>query len=300
MSNTPVKDEKKRSVSETSISPINPEAKKSKRSMEEMLEDVSIKLGSLTTEFNSLKSVVTSTNSTVSEIQLTIASTKEVKQDVVDIKEEVEALRCENTMLKASLKQLMDKVTDLEYHQKRNNLLFEGIPEESRESAYDCYTKVIDLLSGYMDTKEIKVARCHHLGKRQVGYNRSIIANFHWFGDVTNILVIKNRLPKGIYIKEDLPKVWEDSHRVLRPFCRAASSLNKLTSLSKGKIYIDSTQYTCEDIASIPADVGDLAKSEKTDDEKVLYFGPQSEYSNMSLSPFRVENIEYHSNEQYI
>ena len=100
-------------------------------------------------------------------------------------------------MLKCTLNDIQEKIADLEFHQKRNNLIFEGFPEQKNESDIDLFNRLMDCLSTIIDTTGVRVARCHRLGAKRPGYNRPIIANFPWYGDVTAILNAKMHLPKG-------------------------------------------------------------------------------------------------------
>ena len=194
----------------------------------------------------------------------------------------------------------MEKITDMEYHQKCNNLIFDGILDSRGESNMESYRKICDLLSTYTHVQSMKIARCHRLGGYKAGTNRPIIANFLWFGDVTAILSIKNQLPKGVYIREDIPKVWDDRNRILRPYSYAAKNKELNSYVSKGKLHIDGAVYTCESLDNIPPAIKSEMHHEREDSEKLIYFGPQSDFSNMNYSPFKVDNVTYTSTEQYI
>ena len=137
------------------------------------------------------------------------------------------------------------------------------------------------------------------MGKKSAGYNRPIIANFPWYGDITRILSIKTKLPKGVFVKEDLPEVWEDKSCILRPYSKIASSMEMSTTLSKDKLIINGVVYQIDNLASIPDEIKAKISVEKQDEEKLVYFGPQSVFSNMHPCHFSVDNTHYNSVEQY-
>ena len=267
------------------------------------MKEIQDQLNAITGDMSTLKDLslkVSNVESSVSNIQKKLDENISLNHDVVSLREDYDELKTENKLLRAQLDILTEKVLDLEYHQKRNNLIFEGIVDTQKEPAIESYRKVCDLLAPYCNVAEMKIARCHQLGSYRTGYNRPIIANFMWYGDVTSILSIKSRLPRGLYIKEYIPKTWEDRNRILKPYSTVAKQLEMPAYVSKGKLNIDGAIYTCDSINNIPSAVVDKLNNEKKDNEKLVYFSPQSEFSNMHPSPFTVDNVTYSSAEQYI
>ena len=70
--------------------------------------------------------------------------------------------------------------------------------------------------------------------------------------------------------------------------------------VSKGKLNIDGAFFTCDTIENIPEAVVKELKNEKKDETNLVFFGPQSEFSNMHPIQFSVDNVTYYSSEQYI
>ena len=83
--------------------------------------------------------------------------------------------------------------------------MFHDIPEQKGEIDWSCYEKISDLLAALpnMNVNEIYNAWCHRLGHLQQGFSRGIIANFHWYGDLTEILNERQYLPLNIYVRYD-------------------------------------------------------------------------------------------------
>ena len=212
-------------ISNTSITPETNTGKKPKINMESTVNEIKDQLTKLVADISSLKDLnekVNQVDSKLTDIQTSIATSSNLAIDVDTLKENYDELQAENKLLRTHLSILTEKVLDLEYHQKRNNLVFDGLVDTQCESSYESYHKLCDLLAPYVDVNNMKIARCHRLGTYKSGYNRPIIANFMWYGDVTSILSIKTNLPKGVYVKEDIPKIWEDRNRVLKPYSVAA------------------------------------------------------------------------------
>ena len=118
-----------------------------------------------------------------------------------------------NRVLEEENVQLCEKLLDLEYKQRRNNLIFEGVYDNVNESDLDCITKlhqVLRVIPG-IDVDKFRIDRCHHLDRpyKTTG-SRRIICCFNWYYDVQCILRNRKQLPPGVYVSEDLPEEWID------------------------------------------------------------------------------------------
>ena len=309
---------KKRTIEDTDISPIAPDSKQQKGNaitMEGLIQSLQATINTLSTEVSALKSsnddlktTVDNLNSSVSalktELKNTTESLTENSMYSMKLSEKISALESENKVLRQWIEQIEDKITSLEYHQRRNNLVFEGIPEPvHKESGQEIFSTLIGCLSNVVDTTGIRIARCHRLGPYKAGVNRNIIANFLWYGDITDILANKKRLPKGVYVKTDIPKVWDDRMRMLRPMYKALRDdpkVDETVSLSKGKLFVGKSSYTPNMMSDLANRFPNANPCEKEDENTIGFLGPYSPFSNMNLCKFKVDNVEYKSAEHYI
>ena len=78
---------------------------------------------------------------------------------------------------------------------------------------------------------DVKMVSCHQLGVFKAK-TRLVIVNFHWYGDVETILGDHKFLPTGTYVNEDLPLIWNERRRVLRPIMKLATKSENF----KGKV----------------------------------------------------------------
>ena len=153
----------KRSISNTSISPELREGKKTKLTMEDAISKINKNIATFTADMAKLKGIedmpdkVATLTKTVTDIQEKITSSLDSRSDY---SESYQDLKLENKFLKTQIDLMWEKITDLEYYQKRNNLVFEGIPECKGETNYECFTNIIDLLSPITNTADMKIARC--------------------------------------------------------------------------------------------------------------------------------------------
>ena len=120
------------------------------------------------------------------------------------------------------------EVLDIEYLQRRSNLVFTGIAEGENETDKDTDKKLRQVLRVFKDIEstDLKFERCHRLGSKRKHGERPILCCFSWFGHISLILKHRKQLPRGIYVNENLPDEWEDRRKVLKPLFNAAKRLS--------------------------------------------------------------------------
>ena len=145
----------------------------------------------------------------------------------------------------------------MEFQQKKNNLLFEGIPDGPDETDLQCMGKLHFALRNILglDVKCFKIDKCHCIdGQFKDSRVRLIICSFNWHYDVQCILKHRSYLPDTIFVSEDLPEEWIDHRKILKPIYNAAKrveSLKKKTKMSKDHLIIDGRKYSAAPINNI-------------------------------------------------
>ena len=128
---------------------------------------------------------MTSTVSTVDEkTKSNSRNIKQVEKKLSKIQEKNKTLESENAYLK-------EKVLDLEFRQRRNNLIFEGILDSDTETDLECTAKLRRVLKSIpgLDVNNFKVDRCHRLdGHYNPSSCRRLICAFNWHHDIQCIL----------------------------------------------------------------------------------------------------------------
>ena len=235
----------------------------------------------------------------------------ELSVELEKTNKKVSAIETSNIIIQDEQLEMKEKILDLEYRQRRNNLVFEGIPEGNpvTETSYDCYQKIVSVTRGIPQmSNNVSVERCHRLGappKRSSKFSRPIICCFTSFHDVRHILTNRKKLPTGIYVNEDLPEDWQDQRWILRPIFTAAQTNNDLkgkVKWSKDKLILNGKVKSAgphNNIAEV-ADTIDLAGTcEKRQDDKILFQGIHSVFSIFHPAPFSMNGIKYANSEQY-
>ena len=183
-------------------------------------------INSLRSEFNakfdSLNNMVQTRNNTISKLKEEVGL---LKTEVSDLKDGCSFLTQETTELKTaventdknvkeSINDLTNKAVDLEDRSHRNNLVFFGVPENTKKDVpEDCdmlMTKILqdkDILNEEADGKVFD--RAHRLGPRKNNQTRPrpIIVRVTFFKDKEHILKNANRFKDSQYsVSEDFSK----------------------------------------------------------------------------------------------
>ena len=201
------------------------------------------------------------------------------------LQHEIKKVKTQNTALN-------EKWLKLEFLQCRNNLVISDIQETFNESNDDYYNK--DLLSKAMDVNNVKIARCHRLGRFSKHQPRLIIASFLWYGAVTSILKVKSKLPSGAYINEDLPSELVECRKLLRSVMKEALKLEHYKGKVKSQqdtLVINNMSYSVDMLHELPKDIVAESSCQNVSDKTIAFFGPHTIYKNMYWSPLVADNV---------
>ena len=246
-------------------------------------------------------------NKSISLIEQTATSNSEA---VKSLENKLTKMELWNSVLQHENSDLREKMLELEFKQRRNNLIFEGLPDSDNESDVQCISKVrnaLNLIPG-LDTS-FRIDKCHHIdGAFNPPKVRRVMCTLNWYVDVQFILRNRKRLPKGIFVSEDYPEEWVNRRKILKPIFNAAKKNPKLRSktfLSKDKLVIDGHTFTAAPVCNIgevkqKVNIDLQTTCERSDNEKIAFLGSLSPFSNLHLASFWLNNEEYSSTEQYI
>lgn len=140
------------------------------------------------------------------------------------------------------LNQAILKVDDLENRSRRNNLCFDGIPEDQNETWIATEHKIKQVLTDYLDmkTEDFSIERAHRVGKvkSQADYKpRTVIAKFLSYKTREQILNKKKLLKgKNIFIREDFSDKIQEKRRELMPQMYEARRNNMIAFLRYDKL----------------------------------------------------------------
>ncbi len=205
--------------------------------------------------------------------------------------------------LQATCVNLRDSIIQQETYTRRDNLLFDIIPEVDNEDCEMCIREffVKDLKMDKAEVDRIKTVRCHRLNKAKEGKTRTITCRFHFHGDKENIKKRGFHLKgKDIRISEDYPKEIAAQRKALTPYKARHHGMKAF--VSSERLIVDKNTYTVQTVHKL-SDILDMSKAgTKTITEDItLFYGSQSFLSNFRFSPFMDrDGIQFHSSEQYL
>ena len=217
-----------------------------------------------------------------------------------------ESLKQENYKLKQELSTLKARVVHQESHSRRNNLIFNGIPESPKESWEDCEKYVCNIIQremGIVHGSTMKFERVHRLGQKDSERTRPVIAKFCYFKDRDLVWSNRKKLSKSeVKVSEDFPIEIIEERRTLYPILQAAiaSQTVKYASLKYDKLEIDGKIYTSKNLQTLPANLHPANIATKTENGVFLFCSKYSILSNFySDLPIKINSQVFRSTEQY-
>jgi len=262
----------------------------------------------------------------VSDIKDDIKSLKALQKEVDDVKktaDEAYDMVENNTSQIDSLKVKLEAGTDLikvlevrcdslqnsivqqDIYSRRENLLFNNIPENEDEHCLQKLVKVfIENLKMDEDrVKQIQIVRCHHLGRPKAGQVRPIICRFHFFGDQQEIWSNRSNL-KGsdIIMKEDFPKEIVTKRNILAHVMFEARRQNHKATMVADKLIIDGRSYFVATLDALPANLNlSTLGTKKVTEDVTAFYGQMCPLSNYYPAPFKDDKgITHHCSEQFM
>ena len=204
----------------------------------------------LSVQESALKSFFTAyMESTNVRVDSLIKEVRDLKTSIEFTQAQVQELREQNCKEKLrniqnELENLTDKADDLENRSRRNNLCFEGIPEESenrKETWAEAEMKVMKIMEEQLQlpVRDIKVERAHRVGVRKTTKPRAIVVKFLNYKDRERVMKSRRNL-KGsrIFIREGFSDRIAERRKQLIPEMKEARRDGKIAYIRHNKLII--------------------------------------------------------------
>ena len=172
-------------------------------------------------------------------------------------------------MIKTHQAQMYQQMLTLESYSRRNNLLFEGIPESRGEYMTDVILSI--LASMDINITKDDILGCHRIGifKKDHKEPRSSIVKFLRFSDRSEIWSARRKLSGNkIWLKEDFPKEIEKRRDILKPYLSAAyqgdpkNPKGRISAfLNLDKLHVNNQTFTFDSIHSLPHYIRDRVET---------------------------------------
>ena len=166
----------------------------------------------------------------------------ELKDQIKDTCSQFAKINASIIKITQDLNEAILKVDDLENRSRRNNLCFDGIPEDKNETWMTTEHKIKQVLTDHLDvkTEDFSIERAHRVGKvkSQADYKpRTVIAKFLSYKTREQVLNKKKLLKgKNIFIREDFSDKIQEKRRELIPQMYEARRNNMIAFLRYDKL----------------------------------------------------------------
>lgn len=229
----------------------------------------------------------------------------EVNQEVTDLKIKLREAESQTYESKHKLEDVMQELTKqkkktdyFENYLKRDNLLFINIKHSQNEN---CETRIRDVIKqmGVPEHENIKLVRCHRVTWGKAPH--PILCRFQFHSDRQTVFEKRFALKgKNIFIEEHFTDEVYQKRKSLLPVHLAARRLKMKSHMKFDKVVIEGTTYDCESIDKVPDSLQTAVTCSKRDSNTVVFFGEKCPLSNFFKTSFFVDQVEYHSSEQYL
>lgn len=234
-------------------------------SINETLSIVCAKLDQMSTKLSKLEIIdkrLDDLEKNVSTVNKEIQGVKEIKMKVVEIEKGMSYLssqydnqqkeireikhtigeinkRPDNHSVMAELQEVRDDLTqlkeshlDLQTRSMRDNLLFEGIPEDSEENTEEV---IKDFIQTELEiTDEINFHRVHRMGKHKENKHRPIVAKFVLHKDKEIVRRAAPEKLKNCLVLKDIPgSPWESTVNVVKDYLREELKISEDIQLNR-------------------------------------------------------------------
>ena len=207
---------------------------------------------------------------------------------------------------------MSEQILSQEAYSRRNNLIFEGVPECPDEHLSETMRTLISKLG--MDVAHVTLIACHRIptghrgGSR--GKPRPVIIKFLQYDDRKAIWKLRNKSERGIWLKEDFPTDIENRRKTLWPYLKAAyqgdpSNPDGRVSayLRLDKLHLNNQTFTHTTLDKIPPYIKNRVENPppmRQSSDATIFFTKGSHLSNFHPSNFDVDGHSYSSVEQYL
>ena len=273
--------------------------------------DLGKKLDYLSNMISGMNTLLLEVRNSLQFSQAELAEAKEaisqLQRDVTTNTSKISDLQKELTCERKERLKLEERVIHLEAQSRRDNLLFDGVPEPEGETPTDCLNTVFHILQHNMsipDARQMKIVRCHRNGPKIPGSTRprQIIFKMFWFGDREKIWQSRRKL-KGskIWVSEDFPKEIVQRRYKLQPILREAKQLKKSAFISVDKLIVEGRTYTVDTLSSLPSELQPQNVSTKSNGSITAFYTSASPLSNFYPSPVKDDEsgITFNTSEHF-
>ena len=183
-------------------------------------------------------------------------------------------------------------------YSSRHNIIYEGVRYERNE---DCVRKIDIINSDYLGLPgaRYEIDKAHRTGPKRGSKPRDIIVRFksHRAADITYERR-KGLKGSGLWIKRDVPARLERESRLIEKVLPMAKDMDKSARVVQGnKLMFKGKIFDTDNLSTTGLPLHQIHQKET---ENTIYFkGQLTPLSNFFQTPITIQNIRFHSVEQF-
>ena len=228
---------------------------------------------------------------------LSKATTLEKKVSKIEVNQD--NFRKENEVLKQDLKEIAEKQAIIEIEMRKSNVVLSGITEDKGEI---CKDKVKSCLTAVPGIEITTIKKCYRLGAFIPGKHRDILIQFDSESEKYLLFNNKDKLPKYINIRDDIPTEIYNKRKELMQIFKLAKSLEKYkkTRFHGTKLRVGRTLYSKDNMHQLPPEISPAASCARESQDSLVSFGKHNPLSNHHECDITIEGSKYSSSEHYL
>ena len=233
-----------------------------------------------------------------------LSKTGDLEKRITKLELENQQMRHQVGILEDKHKLVLDKLSKLETHSRKNNLVLEGVPEEQNETNEKSQKLVKDIIKDTLEIDEdLDLATVHRFGSENPeGKPRPIVVAFQHPRDRRSVWKKKTKLKNTNYIlQENFSKDVIEARKVLFPILKRARLLDDYKDnvyIRMDKLICNGKEYGVEDIDQLPSDLHPEKIFTRSKSGILAFYGKGTALSNFKPCSFMCRGIKFNSTEQ--
>ena len=150
--------------------------------------------------------------------------------------------------------------------------------------------------------RRMEIKRARRIGCYNPPYSRPLSVEFKYRLDTDYIVENRGYLNDGVYVDREYTDEIERKRKMLLPILKTTRHLNdykKKCKLEESTLTIQGRKFTLNNLEQLPDQLNAFKCTSKADDNTVGFFGAINPLSNFHPAPFRLDDVDYISLEQY-
>ena len=236
---------------------------------------------------------------------MALSKTEEIekKMKMKSLELQNQQMRHQMGILEGKHRLVLDKLSKLETHSRKNNLILEGIPEVENETSEKSEELVKDVFKNTLHVNDdMDLAAVHRYGPESEDRPRPIVVSFQYPRDRRSIWKKRTNLKGSNYVlQESVSKDVAEARKVLFPIVKHARTLDAYknnTYIRMDKLVCNGEEYGVDELDQLPQELHPEKIFTKTKSGVLAFYGKGTALSNFKSCSFECKGIKFNNIEQ--